>query len=644
MLYLVAVIKRGKNIIGYRFFDTASKTIGNIPTETAINSIINGSVKVENITIKNGNLQGIGGAISRYAEITLEGNLISNSALVILDKTDVGYLVVDFKGQMGMFNEEQIVEYSKKNGIANGKIVKDSLSAIEGSLKTESQENRDSKLPELKSNQTKKGSVQQGVGSILPSLILVKDGVESLKQLSTTNDTVTGAKLTVDQKMLNCLDALSIVMPFYYSVYIALEKIPIDDNNLVEVMAVSTKCLYYNTNFVRDTDIPQVLYVIMHEILHIAMQHSSMLENRDAELWNIAGDFLINATVSRDFKAYPGKGKSLVSNGNKIVYVEFPNGTHPMTGQVMPMGLFHRDVDPDKDSTIGLYNELLKNKDEEKKVTYLRGQEVYLKQNGGNGSGNGSAIGLSSDLISDETDKGMTSSEKELASRSLLAHALEHSRRNKSIGSGESNIERLVKAALAPKIKWRTLVRSFLISAKEMISSYSSPDRRFIHSGNIFPGNREIENKKLDGIKTGIDTSGSISDKDLAIALDQLLQLLKMYNATGEILYWDDKVRGRSPFTNTQEVLKSKPKGGGGTDPVCVFETLLEDYKKDKESVSLILMFTDGHFYPFTEEEKKKFAVLGRKTIWIISEDSQNTSFEVPFGRKALFDSAARRT
>ena len=58
----------------------------------------------------------------------------------------------------------------------------------------------------------------------------------------------------------------------------------------------------------------------------------------------------------------------------------------------------------------------------------------------------------------------------------------------------------------------------------------------------IVPGPKPLEPDKLKGVKVCIDTSGSISDKELGIALTQIMQLLKTYKAEAQALYWDTDI------------------------------------------------------------------------------------------------------
>lgn len=93
----------------------------------------------------------------------------------------------------------------------------------------------------------------------------------------------------------------------------------------------------------------------------------------------------------------------------------------------------------------------------------------------------------------------------------------------------------------------------------------------------IFPSEVPGDLDTVGTVLIAIDTSGSISNKDIAKALKQIQDLLHKFKSKGVILYWDTEVAAKADFNNINEALKLRPAGGGGTDPNCVFKDILED-------------------------------------------------------------------
>ena len=63
--------------------------------------------------------------------------------------------------------------------------------------------------------------------------------------------------------------------------------------------ATDGKYFYYNKHFVAALSDSEVVFLVGHEVLHGVEQHSDAdrLADRDARLWNIANDYVINADL-----------------------------------------------------------------------------------------------------------------------------------------------------------------------------------------------------------------------------------------------------------------------------------------------------------------------------------------------------------
>jgi predicted metal-dependent peptidase len=193
-------------------------------------------------------------------------------------------------------------------------------------------------------------------------------------------------------------------------------------------------------------------------------------------------------------------------------------------------------------------------------------------------------------------------------------------------------IERYVERALAPKVNWVALLRNKLTFASQTITTFSKPDKRFVSRKMTLPGPKKLDNDSLENVKICIDTSGSISSKDIGIALAQIEQLFKQYHAEAELMYWDTDIRAIYEFKNVQELVKLKPMGGGGTDANCIFRYFEEnkDYKiGKKKKPTIIIVFTDGYFGQIDKAYKKY-----KDTIWVVNGDKD---FTPPFGSTARF-------
>ena len=129
-IYIIAQIVNGKNVVGYRLLDVDSKNeVKDYTVQQIAGVLSNPSTAniIQNAKMVGGKITGTNGQLSRYPVVSTNGTLISSngeSPLIVINKIDdVGYTVSDFKGQVQKMKNSDVVEYAKKAGIANGKIV-----------------------------------------------------------------------------------------------------------------------------------------------------------------------------------------------------------------------------------------------------------------------------------------------------------------------------------------------------------------------------------------------------------------------------------------------------------------------------------------------------------------------------------------
>ena len=144
-LFMIAVIKQNKQIIGYRLLDVDEKPAKNmdVPVANALQVLKSGAATVNNIEVQGDSIVGTNGSIERYTEINTSGAVISKDCpLVVINQIgEVGYTVADYLGRVKKARNIDVVSYAKKHGIANGKLVMrdniEFISSIAGEYKIE---------------------------------------------------------------------------------------------------------------------------------------------------------------------------------------------------------------------------------------------------------------------------------------------------------------------------------------------------------------------------------------------------------------------------------------------------------------------------------------------------------------------------
>ena len=152
--------------------------------------------------------------------------------------------------------------------------------------------------------------------------------------------------------------------------------------------------------------------------------------------------------------------------------------------------------------------------------------------------------------------------------------------------------------------------------------SFRRPNRRYHDSSFILPSLRS-EDPGICGFF--IDTSGSMSERELNEAASELQGILRRDNLKVQIIYCDSEVARTKEITPEDMPLKLKMYGGGGTDFCPPFDWVKE---KDIELCGAVY-FTDGCCDSFPDPAPD-YPVL-----WILSSSAGSWGgrhFSPPFG------------
>jgi predicted metal-dependent peptidase len=176
---------------------------------------------------------------------------------------------------------------------------------------------------------------------------------------------------------------------------------------------------------------------------------------------------------------------------------------------------------------------------------------------------------------------------------------------------------------------WRELLQQQIESTVKSDFTWARPSRRSWHMDAVMPGMKPGE--QID-VVIGIDTSGSITDNDLKVFLSEIQGIMESYDEYKiTVMGWDTEVHNIATFTsdNLEDIASFEPGGGGGTDPHCVWNYLIENQIEPKK----LIMFTDFCFFGWSPEEVEQYC----DTVWIIKG---NKSAEPEFGVFAHYEDA----
>jgi len=192
----------------------------------------------------------------------------------------------------------------------------------------------------------------------------------------------------------------------------------------------------------------------------------------------------------------------------------------------------------------------------------------------------GEAGGTDEAVAAPEGEKGplLEAIRREVAGRILEAA--------KTRGDVPGDLVRLAEGILTPKVPWETLLRALVSQALAPVRgpvhrTYAVLHRRTPFLGAILPGGRD----GLPRIALVVDTSGSMSDRELGQALAEVRRILALVG-TLTVYSVDAAVQAAQTVRDARQV---RLKGGGGTDMRVGLEEAL------KGRPDLIVVYTDGH-------------------------------------------------
>lgn len=361
-----------------------------------------------------------------------------------------------------------------------------------------------------------------------------------------------------------------------------------------ETACTDGRKIYFGPSFLNNLDDDELDFIMMHEVMHCALQHCIRGKDYDQEAFNIACDIVVNSNILESNKG----------NIKSITLKKYGESMH-----VAP------DGEEGRFYTAEEVYAMLPVKGKKKGASGMMGS-------GGNGGGNGSGNW-------DDHSKWGTADEdgslKDEWSKNLLdaSEAIEIRDPSNKRGLIPLCADRIIKELRKPQTDWRTILNDFV---QEEITDYSftPPDRRFDESPFFLPDYNEKDETVKD-ILFMIDTSGSMSDEAITAVYSEIKGAIDQFNGhlQGWLGFFDAEVVEPKPFSSEEEFRIIRPKGGGGTRFDIIFKYV--EKHMDTLPASIIIM-TDGYGDFPKEEEAMEIPVL-----WLLVTDDVNP----PWGKVA---------
>jgi predicted metal-dependent peptidase len=362
--------------------------------------------------------------------------------------------------------------------------------------------------------------------------------------------------------------------------------------------ATDGRNFYYNSRFVDSLKPKEIEFLFGHEVLHCVYDHMNRRGDRDAQLWNIADDYCVNADLK----------KHRVGEFITTVPCLYDSKYEGMCAEEVYDDLYEN---AEKINISDLIDKLL---------------DDHMEDDSEEGKGGGGKEGEKSGNGRPKLSQAEKDQIKDEIKEAVLAAAAA----SDGAGNLPAGVKRLIQDMTAPKMNWRELLRMQLESTIKSDYTWMRNSRRGWHMDAVMPG---MQLDPMIDIAVSIDTSGSIDAKMLKDFLSEVQGIMDSFPAYRiHIVSFDTNTYNPQQFDseNLDSICDYEPKGGGGTDFDCVFEYFKQEEIQPKRHI----MFTDG--YPYGSWGDEQYC----DTVFIIHG---NTSVVPPFGQYAYYEEEAGR-
>lgn len=307
----------------------------------------------------------------------------------------------------------------------------------------------------------------------------------------------------------------------------------------VPTASTNGKVLRYNPKFVRELSISQLKGLMKHEVMHCAHSHHIRRGSHDPNKWNEAGDYEINNLLVQ-------AGQSLPPNG--LINAAWND-----------FGIEH------------IYN--------------------LLPDKTGQGPGGDNIFGPPWNWGAVEDAPGAENEDKreelEAEVRQDVINAINAA---KVMGKMPVGLERFIGKIQESKLPWKRILARFFRSVAKNDTNWMRPNKRYLASKVILPS---LYSEAMGPLVIGVDTSGSMGQEELEKGFGVVNGILKQTKPESiHVIYCDAEVGNVQVFKPKDYPIRAdrfKPKGGGGTSFVPVFEYV----KEKKLNPCALLYFTD---------------------------------------------------
>ena len=381
------------------------------------------------------------------------------------------------------------------------------------------------------------------------------------------------------------------------------------ESNDIETACTDGRFVKFNPGFMSGWSRPQQMFIVLHELLHVARKHMVLRQDRDPGLWNVACDHYINLLLKANYRE------------SQVAMPKNPDGSD----------FGYADPKFSDMSEFAIYDALVEEQEQGGDPSQ-GGEGLGDVEDLGAGDGqdgeSGDGAGESGDGAGDGQegepgdgdDKSMTQKEVDALVRKINQAVQTAECVGKMSGEGGGLWEDLAGALRSEQVRWEKVLRRFMTNTFPAFRAWSQLDRRMLACGIAYPG---VIKRGTSELVFAVDCSGSMSRETVLAALAECRSAMEQCDIEKlHILYFTGQVEGVDTFTRNQtpEIRESLPTGG--TCIKTAFECIAREYPNAKG----IVCMTDGDFGHWSGDHRPAVPVL-----WGL-EERYATMYQPPYG------------
>ena len=422
---------------------------------------------------------------------------------------------------------------------------------------------------------------------------------ESAADDATTLEIESIARTRVERARIDIL----LEHPYFATALLAIPLRGTAERVISKALVTDGKRIVYRHDLVAALDRPAIRRLIMHALAHTLLRHPERGGSRDWDRWTVACDIAVELLL-RDFGMgrEQGSEKSASPARADPVLKEFEGRAAEEIYEVLASQPT-RALGPLSDSADAM-------------LRPSGATDARTKVDGADDKGDdGSRRSAEERHVSERASFERAASDAEAPTVVELerltrdfATTVKTATPGGCAGDGSSEVD----AAQTSEVPWRQLLARFMLDRIGRSWSFARPNRKHLWRGLYLPGPCEIEGGRL---VVAIDTSGSMSDRDLGMILSEIDAISRMCLCELTVLQFDSEIHAVAEFSHHGQEDASigstrimRMFGRGGTDLRRPFEWV-DEQRRNGRSISALIVCTDG-WGPLPREAPPSLPVL----------------------------------